>query len=159
MHSVKCTCAVVGGHWQNAGASWTTYLRISYSDYSDGTSTPAGLKTNRHNPRDISNRVVFTSSSQPVSKRDLSAMAYQWGQVSETLTEKFPQVRSMLPAHELGGNGVTVTLESWSSCVPQGTRPRPSPSTPPPLPHTHTHAHAHTPTNTLASTVPAYCLP
>ncbi len=72
-----------GNSPSGAGAAGTPYLRITYADYSDGTSSPAGIKTNRQNPRDISNKVsgnVGTQSSA-VSQRDLSAMVTVWGQV------------------------------------------------------------------------------
>ncbi len=64
---------------QDIGAAGTPLLRSTYAAFENGHDTPAGAS--RPSPREISNSVLF-ADTQPdvVNDRDLSSLAYTWGQ-------------------------------------------------------------------------------
>ena len=64
---------------QNIGAAGTPLLRSTFAVFADGHDAPTGAS--RPNPRVISNAVAF-QDPQADNDRDMSTLAYIWGQVS-----------------------------------------------------------------------------
>lgn len=58
-------------------------MRATIPAYGDGHDTPSGAS--RPNPRVISNNIV-AALDQPDNDRDMSTLAYIWGQVESTET-------------------------------------------------------------------------
>lgn len=60
------------------GSTGEDLLRLAKAEYSDGVSSPAG--TNRPSAREISNVVSDQGDADIISKKEMSAFIYAWGQ-------------------------------------------------------------------------------
>lgn len=60
------------------GSTNEDLIRLAAAEYGDGIGTPAG--SNRPSAREISNTLCDQGSADIISKRDLSAFVYAWGQ-------------------------------------------------------------------------------